>query len=91
MVKGEEKLWFLSGEIGMKPRSLERLGIPAVSLADGTHLMDVLHPQMHRTGTDGLREAVVGIILMLRKILLPALNQTGWNGLRSNVHQSPLG
>ena len=33
----EEKLWFLSGEIGMKTRSLERLGIPAVSLADGPH------------------------------------------------------
>lgn len=33
----EEKLWFLSGDINMKTRPLERFDVPSVSIADGPH------------------------------------------------------
>ena len=66
-------------------------GLPAkAGLADGTHLMDVLHAQMDTAGADGLGQAIVGIILMMREDLQPPLNQAGGHRLCAYMHQPPL-
>ena len=65
--------------------------MPSVTgFADGSDLVDVLNSQMYAAGTDGFREAIVGIILMVREDLLPALNKARRNRLCAYVHKPPL-
>ena len=65
-------------------------GLPAKSsLADGTHVIDVLHAQMHAAGADGLGQTVVGVVLVMGENILPAADQTGRYGLCTDVHQTP--
>ena len=52
--------------------------------------MNVFQSQMHATRTGGFREAVVGIVLMVREILHPALNEGRRHGLGADVHKPPL-
>ena len=67
-------------------------GLPAVAGdADGAHLVDVLHAQVHTAGADGFGQAVIGVVLVVRELLLPALDQAFGHGLRADVHQPPGG
>ena len=45
---------------------------------------------MDAAGAEGFAQAVVGVILMMREMLLPAGDQTRRDGLRADVHQPPL-
>ena len=66
-------------------------GLPAVAgLADGTDLVYIFNTQMDTAGTDGLGQAVVGVILMVGEHLHPTADQAGGHGLSADVHQSPL-
>ena len=70
---------------------IDDLGLPAVArLADGAHLVDVVHAQVHAAGADGLGQAVVGVVLVVREDLEPAVDEAGRHGLRADVHQPPL-
>ena len=67
------------------------LGDPAIARhADGTHMVDVLDAQVHAAGTGGLRQTVVGVVLMRREYLLPAPDEALRNGLSADVHEAPL-
>ena len=46
---------------------------------------------MHAAGSDGLAQAVVGVILVVRELLLPALDERRRHRLCADVHQPPLG
>ena len=66
-------------------------GFPAeAGLADGAHLVDVLHAQMDRAGADGFRKAVVGVVLVVGEQLHPPVNHAGRHRLRADVHKPPL-
>ena len=71
---------------------VDDLGLPAVAgHADGADLLDVLHAQVHASGADGLGQAVVGVVLVVRELLLPALDEAARHRLRADVHQPPGG
>ncbi len=54
------------------------LRLPVVArLSDGPYLMDIFHSQMDAAWPYRFAQAIIGIILMMRKMLLPALDQTG--------------
>ncbi len=59
-------------------------------LSNGSHFMYIFHAQMHTARPDGLAQPIIGIVLMVRKMLLPTLNQTGRHGLCPDMHQPPL-
>ena len=42
--------------------------------ADGTHLMEILHAQVNAARPRRLGQAVIGVIIMMRKKALPLLN-----------------
>jgi len=65
--------------------------LPLVSgLADRAHLGDVFNAEVNTAGPDRFRKAVVGIVVVVRKMPLPALDQAGGNRLSADVHQFPL-
>ena len=67
------------------------LHLPAVSRnADGTHLVDVIHPQVDTARAGGLGQAVVGIVFVMGEILHPVLDKGGRDRLGADVHQPPL-
>ena len=45
---------------------------------------------MHAAGADGFAQAVIRVVLVVRKDLHPAPDQRGRHGLRADVHQPPL-
>lgn len=53
--------------------------------------MYVLHSKMHAAGADGLAQAVIGVVKMVRENAFPALYEAGRNGLRPDMHEPPLG
>ena len=70
---------------------VDNLCLPAEARhADGTDLVDVLHTQMDTARADGFTQAIVGVILMVREIFLPAADEGRRNRLCADVHQSPL-
>ena len=70
---------------------IEDAGLPAVARhADGADLADVLHAEMDAAGAEGFAQAVVGIVLVMREMLLPAGDQARRDRLRTDVHQPPL-
>ena len=67
------------------------LGLPAISgNADGADLVDILHTQMDTAGAGGFRQAVVGVVFMMREVFEPAADQAGRNRLGTDMHQAPL-
>ena len=67
------------------------LCLPVVArLSDSPHLMYILHAKMHTARAYGFAQAIVCVILMMRKMLFPSLDQAGRNRLGPNVHQAPL-
>ena len=52
--------------------------------------MDVLHAQVDTARASGLGQAVVGVVLVVGEILLPAADERGGHGLGADVHQLPL-
>ena len=53
-------------------------------------MVHVLHTQVDATGTAGLREAVVGVVLLVGEDLEPAVHQALGHRLGANVHEAPL-
>ena len=65
--------------------------LPAVSRnTDGTYFVNVINAQMYASRSDGLTQAIIGIILVFREILLPSAYETLWYRLGTDVHQPPL-
>ncbi len=70
---------------------VDDVSLPEVSgLADGAYLVDVLDAKVNAAGADGFGETVVGVILMVGKVLLPALDERRGHGLGADVHETPL-
>ena len=66
-------------------------GLPQVArLADGTHLVQVIHAKVHTAGSDGFGEAVVGVVLVVGEVAEPAADEAGRNRLGTDVHEAPL-
>lgn len=59
-------------------------------LADGADLFDVVHAQMDAAGANGLGQAVVRVVFVVREIFEPALDKARRHGLRADVHEPPL-
>ena len=45
---------------------------------------------MHTAGADGLAEAVVCVVFVVREVFEPALDEAGRDRLRADVHEPPL-
>ena len=66
-------------------------GLPQVAgLADGAHLVQVVHAEVHAAGADGFGEAVVRVVLMVGEVAEPAADEAGRHGLCAYVHETPL-
>ncbi len=63
---------------------------PVAGLSDRADFVDVFHAQMNAARTDGFRQAVVGVVVVVWKMFFPAFDQTGRHRLRADVHQPPL-
>ena len=67
------------------------LAAPAVAgHADCAHVVDVLEPQVHAARAHRLREAVVGVVVVMGEDLAPAADQALRDGLGADVHEAPL-
>ena len=67
------------------------LAAPAVAGdADRAHVVDVLEPQVHAPRAHRLREAVVGVVVVVREDLAPAADQALRDGLRAMCMRPPL-
>ena len=65
--------------------------LPAVTcFSDTADFMYILYTEMYTTRSDGFRQTIVGIILMIGEDALPLFDQTLGNGLCTDVHQTPL-
>ena len=66
-------------------------GLPQVAgLADGAHLVQVLHAEVYAAGADGFGKAVVRVVLMVGEVAEPAADEAGRHGLGADVHEAPL-
>ena len=70
---------------------VDDLALPAVAgHADGAHVVDVVHAEVDAARAHGLREAVVGVVLLVGEDRKPALDQALGHGLGADVHEAPL-
>ena len=53
-------------------------------------MVDVLDAEVDAAGADGLGQAVVRVILMVREPLHPAFDEAVRDRLRADVHEPPL-
>ena len=71
---------------------VHNLNLPAVARdADGPHLADIVHSKMDAARAGGLRQTVVGVVLVVGEVLQPVLDKGGGDRLGPDVHQPPLG
>ena len=70
---------------------IDHLDLPAVARnTDGSHLVDVLDPQMDTSRSQGFGQTVVGVIVVVREVFLPAADHGRRYRLCTDVHQPPL-
>ena len=70
---------------------VDDLSLPApAGNADGADVIDVLDAQMDTAGPEGFRQAVIGVVLMMRENLSPLCDEALGDRLRADMHQAPL-
>ena len=56
---------------------IEEFHLPAVARhADSAHFVDIFHAQVYAARSDGFGKSVVGVVLMVRKIIMPVAAST---------------
>ena len=84
------KLADLAGR-NIVPSLVKDARLPEIAgLADRADFFDVVHAKMHTAGADGLAEAVVCVVFVVREVFEPALDEAGRDRLRADVHEPPL-
>ena len=54
---------------------VDDLAFPHVAgLSDGAYLVDILNAEVYAAGAEGLGQAVVGVVLMIREVVQPVLD-----------------
>ena len=59
-------------------------------LADRADFVDVVDPEVNAPWTDRLTQPIIGVILMMGEIFLPAADERRRDRLGADVHQPPL-
>ena len=70
---------------------IDDLALPLVSGdTDRADLVHVLNAEVHAAGSERLGQAVVGVVIMIREVILPVADERRRNRLRADVHETPL-